>query len=122
MVKLHSHSEPGALPSALDDIAAEVLNMRCILNDSVDLNGAYKVGLAHDVEQALIALAERPQFVEVGGRTFNPADISWMDRTNGHLYLFLKNGTSIAIEKIHQPAFLAWWNEHADVVRLGEGE
>jgi hypothetical protein len=36
--------------------------------------------------------------------------------------LYYPGGDSAAFFGDQATAFLAWWNEHADVVRLGEGE
>ena len=76
--------------------------------------------LFYSIAAALIAQAEaaRPQFVQVGPHTISPNSVTLIyQHADGSLDIGT-HSTSTTLEPDAARAFLRWWNEHADVVRL----
>jgi hypothetical protein len=82
------------------------------------------------IAAALIAQAEamqrKPQFVQVGEMAYNLDQIQIVNLEGGTVGLWLvgDDPDTVLPSVLKGPdaaAFLAWWNEHADVVRLDAG-
>jgi hypothetical protein len=77
------------------------------------------------IAAALIAQAEaqrKPQFVRVGHYWICPEHIASIEDTVATLYVYSRGAPSAILRGDDRLAFLAWWNEHADVERLGDTE
>jgi hypothetical protein len=75
------------------------------------------------IAAALIALAEaqKPQFVQVGKYRFRVENIDTIETVNDTAPSIIVYTGQVGAAELHGPeatAFLQWWNQHVDVVRL----
>jgi hypothetical protein len=82
------------------------------------------VDVSNGIKAALIAQAEtmqrKPQYVQVGRYWICPKHIVSIEDIVATLYVYSRNAPSAILRGDDRTAFLAWWNEHADVVQLGD--
>ena len=72
------------------------------------------------IAAALIALTEqKPRFVQIGEVAYNLDHIRIVNMIDGLVGLFFEDDDEPCVLNAKEgAAFLSWWNEHADIVRL----
>jgi hypothetical protein len=77
--------------------------------------------IQYAIAAALIAIAERkPQFVQIGPVVFDPSTITAVVIVPGdsQVVVYFGDKPTRFFHNKERDAFLAWWEKHADVVRL----
>ena len=109
------------------DALQEARDLFARTQDIVDRNENLDPFVSAQLAQAaaMIAQAEaaRPQYVQIGDIAFNPANIARVAFTaneegDGPAAVITGRDLFIVFTGADYSAFLRWWNEHADVVRL----
>jgi hypothetical protein len=106
------------------DYLQEAKNHICS-GDQISDVGRATMRYVASIAAALIAQAEamqrKPQYVRIAEKDILIDGVYMIVRHHSSVELLYRRGDSATLHDDYARAFLAWWNEHADVVRLDTG-